>query len=50
MEAGATKLDVAKREKTYHEIQEITTTEVSQIPLYCAPFANAYSKRIPGLS
>jgi len=49
MEAGATELDVAKREKIYHEIQEITTTEVSQIPLYYPPFANAYSKRISGL-
>jgi peptide/nickel transport system substrate-binding protein len=49
MEAGATELDVAKREKIYHQIQEITTTEVSQIPLYYPPFANAYSKRISGL-
>jgi peptide/nickel transport system substrate-binding protein len=49
MEAGATELDPAKREKIYHEIQEITTTEVSQIPLYYPPFANAYSKRISGL-
>jgi peptide/nickel transport system substrate-binding protein len=49
MEAGATELDVTKREKIYHEIQEITTTEVSQIPLYYPPFANAYSKRISGL-
>ncbi len=49
MEAGATELDRAKREKIYHEIQEITTTEVSQIPLYYPPFSNAYSKRISGL-
>jgi peptide/nickel transport system substrate-binding protein len=49
MEAGATELDRTKREEIYHEIQEITTTEVSQIPLYYPPFANAYSKRISGL-
>lgn len=50
VEAAAAELDPAKREAMYHEIQEITTEEVSQIPLYYPPFANAYSSRVTGLS
>ena len=34
VEAGARELDADKRAVIYREIQEITTTEVSQIPLY----------------
>ena len=42
-------VDPDKRAALYHQIQEITTTEVSQIPLYYPPFTNAYSSRIEGL-
>jgi peptide/nickel transport system substrate-binding protein len=42
-------LDETKRAQMYREIQEISTEEVSQIPLYYPPFANAYSTRIEGL-
>ena len=49
-EAGAAELDPAKRAEIYRQVQEITTREVSQIPLYYPPYANAYSKRIKGLT
>jgi peptide/nickel transport system substrate-binding protein len=49
IEAGAAELDPAKREAIYHRIQEITTTEVSQIPLYYPPYTNAYGARVEGL-
>lgn len=42
-------LDPEKRREMYREIQEISIDEVAQIPLYDAPFANAYSTRIKGL-
>jgi len=48
-EAAAAELDTAKRAELYRQIQEITTSEVSQIPLYYPPYANAYSKRVTGL-
>ncbi len=41
--------DPEKRAAIYKEIQKITTEEVSQIPLYYAPNAVAYSKRLEGL-
>jgi len=49
LEQGARELDPDKRAQTYYEIQRITTEEVSQIPLFYPPFANAYSTRIEGL-
>jgi len=49
VEAGAAELDEAKRGQIYAEIQQITTTEVANIPLYYPPFANAYSKTLKGL-
>ena len=49
-EEGAAELDEEKRAEIYERIQTITTDEVSQIPLYYPPFANAYSDRISGLS
>ncbi len=50
MDQAAAELDVEERASLYHEIQEITTREVSQIPLYYPPFTNAYSTRIEGLT
>ena len=50
IDEGAQELDPEKREAIYHQIQEITTEEVAQIPLYYPPFTNAYSDRIEGLS
>jgi peptide/nickel transport system substrate-binding protein len=49
-EEGAAALDPAKRAEIYAEVQQITLDEVSQIPLYYPPFANAYSDRVKGLS
>ncbi len=49
VEAAAAELDEDKRAAMYREIEEITTREVSQIPLYYPPFANAYGQRITGL-
>lgn len=49
VEAGATELDETKRGQIYAEIQQITTAEVANIPLYYPPFANAYSKTLKGL-
>lgn len=48
-ETALSELDEEKRGEMYREIQEISTNEVSQIPLYNAPFANAYSDRVQGL-
>ena len=48
-EQGTRETDPAKRAAIYKEIQAITTEEVSQIPLYYAPNAVAYSKRLKGL-
>lgn len=48
-EQGAAEADPAKRAAIYRQIQEITTEEVSQIPLYYPPFTNAYSSRVEGL-
>ncbi len=49
VEQGTAESDPAKRAEIYKEIQRITTEEVSQIPLYYAPNAVAYSKRVSGL-
>lgn len=49
IEAGAAELDEAKRAAIYAEIQKITTTDVTYIPLYYPPFANAYRKKVTGL-
>ena len=49
-EEGAAEMDPAKRAEIYAQIQQITLDDVSQIPLYYPPFANAYSDRISGLS
>ncbi|MDY0884545.1 ABC transporter substrate-binding protein [Dongia soli] len=49
VEQGTRETDPAKRAEIYKEIQKITTDEVSQIPLYYAPNATAYSKRLSGL-
>jgi peptide/nickel transport system substrate-binding protein len=46
---GIAESNRAKRAEIYKEIQRITTEEVSQIPLYYAPNAVAYSKRLSGL-
>lgn len=46
---GTAEQDPQKRAEIYKEIQRITTEEVSQIPLYYPPYANAYSKRVQGL-
>jgi peptide/nickel transport system substrate-binding protein len=48
-DAAARELDPEKRAEMYKKIERITTEEVSQIPLYYAPYANAYSKRLKGL-
>jgi peptide/nickel transport system substrate-binding protein len=49
VEQGTKETDPAKRAEIYKEIQKITTEEVAQIPLYYAPNAVAYSKRLDGI-
>ncbi len=49
VEDGTKEADPAKRAAIYKEIQKITTEEVAQIPLYYAPNAVAYSKRLQGI-
>ncbi len=49
VEQGTIETDPAKRAEIYKEIQRITTEEVAQIPLYYAPYAVAYSKRLKNL-
>lgn len=49
VEQGTKEADKAKRAEIYKEIQKISTEEVSQIPLYYAPNAVAYSKRLEGI-
>jgi len=49
VEQGTKEADPAKRAAIYKEIQKITTEEVAQIPLYYAPNAVAYSKRLQGI-
>jgi peptide/nickel transport system substrate-binding protein len=49
VEQGTKEADTAKRAAIYKEIQTITTDEVAQIPLYYAPNAVAYAKRLQGL-
>jgi peptide/nickel transport system substrate-binding protein len=49
VEQGTREADPAKRVAIYKEIQKISTEEVAQIPLYYAPNATAYSKRLKGL-
>jgi peptide/nickel transport system substrate-binding protein len=46
---GARTMDEAKRREIYHRIQEISTTEVAQIPLFYPTWLNGYSKHIEGL-
>lgn len=50
VEKAAAELNETARAKLYYEIQRVSTQEVSQIPLYYPPFANAYTSRINGLS
>ncbi|MGE0283663.1 MAG: ABC transporter substrate-binding protein, partial [Rhizobiaceae bacterium] len=50
VEQGTREADPAKRAEIYMEIQKITTEEVALIPLYYAPNAVAYSKRLQGLT
>ncbi len=42
--------DDAKRAEMYSKIQQISVDDLAQIPLYYAPFSNAYSDRVKGLS
>ncbi|WP_269058840.1 ABC transporter substrate-binding protein [Pseudomonas fluorescens] len=49
VEQGAKESAPQKRSQIYREIQRITVDEVSQIPLYYAPNAVAYSKRLKGI-
>ncbi|NNH67659.1 ABC transporter substrate-binding protein [Rhizobium laguerreae] len=49
VEQGTKEADQAKRQEIYKEIEKITTEEVAQIPLYYAPNAVAYSKRLRDL-
>ncbi len=49
VEQGTMEADQAKRAEIYKQIQKITTEEVAQVPLYYAPNAVAYSKRLQGL-
>ncbi len=49
VEQGGREPDNAKRAAIYREIVRTTTEEVSQIPLYDAPFAVAFARRIEGL-
>ncbi len=49
-EKAAQEMDTEKRKELYRKIQEISTEQVSQIPLYYPPYANAFSKKISGLS
>jgi peptide/nickel transport system substrate-binding protein len=48
-EQALSELDPEKRKELYFEMQEITTQEVSQIPLYYPPYTNAFSTRVKGL-
>lgn len=48
-ETALRELDPQKRGELYREIQAISLEDVSQIPLYYPPHANAYAKRIKGL-
>lgn len=47
---GARTLDPEKRRAIYRRIQQVSTEEVSQIPLAYPPWLNAYSPRIEGLT
>lgn len=49
-EAALRELDPGAREAMYREIQQISVDELAQIPLWYAPYVNAYSDRIEGLS
>ena len=49
VEEGTKETDEARRAEIYKEIQRITTEEVVQIPLYYAPNAVAYAKRLEGI-
>lgn len=48
-EAALRETDEAARAEMYAEIQRITTDEVTNIPLYDQPHANAYRDRVRGL-
>jgi peptide/nickel transport system substrate-binding protein len=47
---GALTADPDKRRAIYHQIQEISTREVAQIPLFYPPWLNAYRNDIEGLT
>lgn len=49
VEQGTKETDPAKRAAIYKEIQKITTEEVAQVPLFYAPNAVAYSRRLQGI-
>lgn len=49
VEQGTKETDPQKRAEVYKEIQRITTEEVSQIPLFYAPNAVAYSKTLDAI-
>lgn len=49
VEQGTKEADPQKRGEIYKEIQRITTEEVSQIPLFYAPNAVAYSRDLDGI-
>jgi peptide/nickel transport system substrate-binding protein len=46
---GSRTMDEDERQEIYHRIQEISTTEVAQIPLFYPTWQNGYSKKIEGL-
>lgn len=48
-EQGSREQDEAKRQDIYREIARIATEEVSQVPLFDAPWAVAYSSRVKNL-
>ncbi|HXV24723.1 MAG TPA: ABC transporter substrate-binding protein [Alphaproteobacteria bacterium] len=48
-EQALNEIDPEKRKALYIRMQEISTEEVSQIPLYYPPYTNAYSTRVKGL-
>ncbi len=49
VEQGTREIDSDKRAEIYKQIQQVSTDEVAQIPLFYAPYSNAYSKALVGL-
>lgn len=49
VDAGTREMDAGKRADIYKQIQEISTGEVAQIPLFYAPNTVAYSTKLKGL-